>query len=496
MSNVANATTAAATPPGAPTSLIATASGRTIINLSWTPPSENGGATITGFQIEVSTDGTSGWSDLVSNTGSTATIYAHTALDPSSTRFYRVRAINSAGTSDASTTASATTEVVSAPDAPTGLTATLSQNNAVILSWTAPADDGGSPITGYQIDQSPDGITDWTNLIANTGSAATTYILTNLAPDSPRFFRVTAINAIGDSAPSDVVNRPSPNPLSLSMTIVDQFYPLGLLIQDLVLSEALGGTLPFTYTLTPTLPEGLILNNSSHTISGTPTKTMPQTTYTWEVKDADGNTADQEFNMEVYEMSFTQTVSNQSYSRGEPIPMLVLPEATGGKDPIQYILNLLSLPTGLRYDLSTRIINGTPLTVTVPTPMTYKAVDAHGAEDSLKFTIEVVSPVHSKVEKGLPQHFKVKSNYPNPFQSSTHLVMDLPRPAQVQVDVLDITGRHLMAIPAVHMSAGWNQEIEMTQLQFPSGTYLYQIRAVSLKDQSSSVHVGYFMSVR
>ncbi|MCY4223806.1 MAG: fibronectin type III domain-containing protein, partial [Bacteroidetes bacterium] len=90
----------------------------------------------------MSPDGTSGWSDLVPNTGFTTTTYAHTGLDPSSTRSYTIRAINSAGTSDASNTASATTEAASVPDAPTALTATPSENNSVILSWTAPADDG------------------------------------------------------------------------------------------------------------------------------------------------------------------------------------------------------------------------------------------------------------------------------------------------------------------------------------------------------------------
>ena len=116
-SNTDSATTEAAPPtkPGAPTGLSATADGQTEIDLSWTAPSSDGGASIAGYKIEVSTDGSS-WTDLVANTGSTATSYSHTGLTAGSTRHYRVSAINSAGTGTASNTDSATTEAAPASD--------------------------------------------------------------------------------------------------------------------------------------------------------------------------------------------------------------------------------------------------------------------------------------------------------------------------------------------------------------------------------------------
>ena len=87
--------------PGAPTGVTATADGQTQIDLSWTAPSDDGGADITGYKIEVSTDGSS-WSDLVANTGTTTTGYSHSGLTAGTTRHYRVSAINSAGTGPAS----------------------------------------------------------------------------------------------------------------------------------------------------------------------------------------------------------------------------------------------------------------------------------------------------------------------------------------------------------------------------------------------------------
>ena len=201
-SNVASATTTT-TVPGAPTGLTATASGTTAIDLSWTAPASTGGSAITGYKIEVSPDGTSGWTDQVADTSSTATTYAHTGLTAGTTRHYRVSAINTNGTGTASNVDSATTGTT-VPGAPTGLTATASGTTAIDLSWSAPASTGGSAITGYKIEVSPDGTSGWTDQVADTSSTATTYAHTGLAPGDTRHYRVSAINTQGTGTPSNV----------------------------------------------------------------------------------------------------------------------------------------------------------------------------------------------------------------------------------------------------------------------------------------------------
>lgn len=97
------------TAPSAPTGLGAVAMSTSRIDLVWNAPSNNGGSSITGYKIERSTNGGNSWSTLVSNTGSTNTLYADTGLSSSTTYTYRVSAINSIGTSSPSNTASATT---------------------------------------------------------------------------------------------------------------------------------------------------------------------------------------------------------------------------------------------------------------------------------------------------------------------------------------------------------------------------------------------------
>src|SRR5438128_6223397 len=176
-SSTASATTLAVA-PSPPTGLAATAVSSSQINLSWAPPADNGGSPITGYKIERSTDGGITWTALVANTGSAMTTYSDTALTPTTTFTYRVSAINAVGTSPPSSTASARTLV--APSTPIGLAATTASSSQINLSWTAPADNGGSAITGYMIERSADGGSTWSTIASNSASTATTYAHTRL----------------------------------------------------------------------------------------------------------------------------------------------------------------------------------------------------------------------------------------------------------------------------------------------------------------------------
>ena len=99
------------TVPGPPADLTAPASGRTGIDLAWTAPTDDGGTAITGYRIEVSSDGGANWSDLVADTGAMDTTHEHTGLLASATRHYRVSALNAIGEGSPSGAAQATTEL-------------------------------------------------------------------------------------------------------------------------------------------------------------------------------------------------------------------------------------------------------------------------------------------------------------------------------------------------------------------------------------------------
>lgn len=182
---------------GAPTTLAATA-GNATADLTFDAPIWLGGSAVTGYKVEKSTDGTT-WSTAIANTAS-ATPTAHvTGLTNGTAYQFRVSAINTTGTSAPSTTASATPGV--APDAPTSPTAAPGDSQATV-AWVTPVNDGGGAITAYKIEKSTDGGSTWTTAVANTGSTATTAIVTGLTNGVVTNFRISAINTFGTSSPS------------------------------------------------------------------------------------------------------------------------------------------------------------------------------------------------------------------------------------------------------------------------------------------------------
>lgn len=176
-SNTANATTQAAT-PSAPSSLTATAISGSQINLSWTDNASNE----TGFKIERSPNGSTGWTQI-GTTGADTTTYSDTGLTELNTYYYRVRAYNGSGDSSYSNTANATTELA----APTSLVATPTGATSIYLAWT----DNSGAESNFAIERSLDGSTGWTQ-IGTTVTDVVAYTDTGLTADTSYYYRVKA----------------------------------------------------------------------------------------------------------------------------------------------------------------------------------------------------------------------------------------------------------------------------------------------------------------
>src|SRR5439155_738084 len=124
-SNTATATTFPASPV-APSGLSATATSGTTINLTWVSKSTNE----TSFKIERAL-GAAAFSPYATLFPSVTT-YADTGLTANTSYSYRVRASNGGGDSAYSNTATATTGVT-APVAPSGLSATATSGTTINL---------------------------------------------------------------------------------------------------------------------------------------------------------------------------------------------------------------------------------------------------------------------------------------------------------------------------------------------------------------------------
>ena len=95
---------------------------------------------------------------------------------------------------------------VTVPQPPTGLTSIVTSSSQINLSWTAPSNNGGSAITGYEIDRSTNSGSTWSTLVANTGNTGTTHSDTGLAPSTTYTYRVSTINGIGTSSVSNTTS--------------------------------------------------------------------------------------------------------------------------------------------------------------------------------------------------------------------------------------------------------------------------------------------------
>jgi len=181
--------------PGAPVLTNATG-GLDSIDLAWSAPASDGGSPITGYEIW--RGASAGGETLVDSVGVQAT-YTDTAVDPGTTYWYQVAAINDVGSGPRSNELSAT--LVLPPSAPTLLGAPADQ--AVALSWTPPADDGGGQLTGYSVYRRVG--SDPETSLATIPPDTTVYVDLAVTNGTSYTYRVTATNPAGEGAFSNAV---------------------------------------------------------------------------------------------------------------------------------------------------------------------------------------------------------------------------------------------------------------------------------------------------
>jgi titin len=90
---------------------------------------------------------------------------------------------------------------VTAPGAPTGLTATAADGR-VTLAWTAPADDGGARVSGYLLYEGTSSGGESGPLVGGQPITATSYTVPSLTRGTAYYFTVVAVNSAGLSPAS------------------------------------------------------------------------------------------------------------------------------------------------------------------------------------------------------------------------------------------------------------------------------------------------------
>ncbi len=183
-------------PPSIPSGLTASAISGTRIDLSWSDVSGE-----TGYKIERSLDGIV--FTPLTTVAADQTTFSDLTVSPNTQYFYRVRAANDAGDSDASLVANATTPMV-APAAPSGLAAVAGPGLIVNLTWT----DGSNNEDGFRIERSTDNVN--FAQIVGVFSNKTTYADTSVVAGQQYYYRVIAYNNAGLSPASNVATATAP----------------------------------------------------------------------------------------------------------------------------------------------------------------------------------------------------------------------------------------------------------------------------------------------
>lgn len=176
--------------------------GVTSATISWSAPTDNGGDTVDKYELQVSTGSGFGSGVVYDNAnilGSGAQSQAVTGLNANTHYYARVRAHNSAGWGDwTSSTYCQFTTNAGGPDTPGGLAMTSRDNQSINIAWKASSANGGGTVN-YEVQCASDsGFTNIVNSIAST--TATSAAFGGLASNTTFYFRVRASNTGGTSS--------------------------------------------------------------------------------------------------------------------------------------------------------------------------------------------------------------------------------------------------------------------------------------------------------
>ncbi|XP_071120619.1 twitchin-like isoform X18 [Mytilus edulis] len=168
--------------------------------LSWNPPTDNGGAEVTGYVVEKCEDGKDFWEKVPGLVNGTA--HPVKGLKEGKKYKFRVKAENKYGAgapleTDKSTLAK---NPFDTPDAPKDLEIDRFDKNSCDLVWKKPDFDGGADISGYIVEKRPKG-GDWVP-VNNFPVAGTKFSALGLKEGQVLEFRVSAVNQGGTGKPS------------------------------------------------------------------------------------------------------------------------------------------------------------------------------------------------------------------------------------------------------------------------------------------------------
>ena len=326
---------------------------------------------------------------LPSNSGGTITNYSILPTLPSGLTFNSISgaisgrpAVNSSQTNYTITgtnsggTVTKTISILVNDNAPTDLSYTTPNVFPVnvAIANLSPTVYGGV-VTSFSIDRSlPAGLSfdTTTGVISGTPtqvSATTNYV-------------VTARNTMGSTTTTVVITIGGPaTNLSYGGNLV--------VARNAIMNTAtptITSTTPVTYSISPSLPAGMVFNTATGDIFGMPTTVQSAQSYTVTANNGFAPNATVTFTISVVDVPVLSYVTPSNYTAGVAIVDLV--PTVSGLTPITFSISP-SLPQGLLFDTTTGVISGTPTTHNATVNYSITATNAVGSTSvTLPITVD------------------------------------------------------------------------------------------------------------
>jgi hypothetical protein len=181
-------------PPSSPIGLMATGANHSVV-LTWTMPVSNGGSALEHYVVYRGEVGSQ--MQPISEVAQ-GTTYLDDGLTNGHEYQYSVTAVNAIGESSHSILVAAVP--ADAPSMPLNFTCSVG-NEGIWIHWQPPSSDGGSSITGYNIYR---GTTNGSFIKIATLANASAYLDSNVSKGQSYYYRVIAVNQVGEGQPSTI----------------------------------------------------------------------------------------------------------------------------------------------------------------------------------------------------------------------------------------------------------------------------------------------------
>jgi len=367
--------------------------------------------------------------------------------------------------------------------------------NQPVTSFTPVSGSGGTGMLTYSL--SPTTLPSGLGFDSASGTISGSPELTDSPSTTTYTVKVTDQNNVFDSKNFTLVVNAA---VTATQKIATETLTIGQPSISFTPVTASPGTGTLSYSISPSLPNGLKFDTGSGMISGSPATTdIPSTTtYTVTATDVNKATASQSFTLVVNAaVTATQRIPTEMLTIGQPPRSFTPVTASGGTGALTYSLSPTTLPSGLSFDPTSGTISGSPLAAdsTSTTLYTVTVTDQNRATASQNFTL-VVNPAVTAQQKIATTTLTVgqaaSANFTpvvggggTPPLSYINISPSLPQGLALNRSTGAITGVPMAASP----STSYTVTVADTNQATATATFLLTVQNFSLAPSTNSITI-------